>query len=222
MSTPPRKKGFQSDDQRKAVMALLRKARKGKRVVYHGTVDGLRKIKPDMIMHVGDKKTAMAALQRQLDEIEDGVKLPNRGGDVITHAYLYELELDNVPLFSTTKSRTAPKKFKKLPRMKRVYDEKRLDPYGKGPEDLDRLDELFGEGEYKYDQMHDHYGLSAAKHKVIDRLRKRGYTTVPYVNNWENKGNLSFGVIDPKKALKIRKRTKIKLKKPVKVDPGWY
>lgn len=102
---------FETDEQRKAVMAILTAmrrpaVRKGKRVLYHASFDpdlDTKKLSVYVPLHAGSKESAKTrARQKYPGHKWDLQKQPRKNKHMSDDAYLYELEIDvNKPLLST-------------------------------------------------------------------------------------------------------------------------
>ena len=189
---------FKSDKQRKAVMAIM-KASKAQRV-YHLSASSKALTKKgwkyDRILHVGTKQAA-------LDRIESlGYELYHSDQNPKEYR-LYEMLLNpRKPL--VTRNRTADW-------LKGAdFGTRRL--FNEGiSRDVDRMDQLFRQGEYTgggYGRPpHGHIPGSVSgsgDQRLYDRLRRRGYDTVPYINVNEHPGHFSWGVLSPKAVKKIK------------------
>jgi hypothetical protein len=173
--------GFESEEQRKAVMAMLR----GRVVAWHGTrsraLAASKKFKRDhpQALHVGTLKAA----KHRLYDMSDAM-----GGHLNKRTFIQVSFPVKKPLLIKNKSR-------KVYRRKKVKS-KRAANYGwvTQRQPTSGMPRFFNEkSDFDFDRLED----VSRNPKLLARLRRRGYDVIPYINSSEDPGSISYLILDP-------------------------
>jgi len=163
---------FKNKKQQAAVMLMMKQLRRGMTLYHAGSPP--RKLKVGDVLHVGTR----AAAEERARDIAEGDWTGGAGGEALK---MYKVRIKaRKPLLTHGK----------------IFDESGYDRAGRS--EGDRLDELFGQGEWSGEP----YGLPkstiAYNRSVIRRLNRRGFDVIPYVNQSEDRGSVSFALIHPR------------------------